>query len=66
MSILVNPVTEEIFAGSLNLKKIPGFSQRLKFRISVMLGVWKEGDHRDWVKVKDWTMNIARLFKLQL
>ncbi len=66
ISSLVNPVTEEIFAGSLSLKKIPGFSQRLKFRISVMLGVWKEGDHRDWEKIEDWADDVSRLFKLNV
>jgi menaquinone-dependent protoporphyrinogen oxidase len=66
ISSLVHPITEEIFAGSLNLKKVPGFSQQLKFRISVWLGVWKEGDHRDWEKIKDWAIDVSRLFKLQL
>jgi hypothetical protein len=52
---LVNPVSEGYFAGALDIKKIPSFSDRLKFRISVMTGVWSEGDHRDWNAIRAWT-----------
>jgi len=55
---LVNPVSEEIFAGILDISKVPSFGQRLKFRISVLLGVWKEGDHRDWKRVDGWAKKI--------
>ena len=47
---LVRPVSEEIFAGVLDISKVPSFSARLKFRVSVALGVWKAGDHRDWTR----------------
>jgi hypothetical protein len=40
--------SEGLFAGALDIRKIPSFGDRLKFRISVLLGVWSEGDHRDW------------------
>jgi menaquinone-dependent protoporphyrinogen oxidase len=56
---LVKPVSEEIFAGSLHVKKVPGFGPRLRFRISVALGVWKEGDHRDWKKIRKWAEEVG-------
>lgn len=55
---LVTPVSEGIFAGTLNIKKIPSFSDRFKFRLSVMFGVWKEGDNRDWKAIESWTKNL--------
>lgn len=51
---MVRPVSEGLFAGALEISKIPSFSDRLKFRISVMLGVWTEGDHRDWRAIREW------------
>ena len=52
---LVHPVSEGLFAGILDIRKIPSFGDRLKFRLSVASGVWSEGDHRDWDAIRDWT-----------
>jgi hypothetical protein len=51
-------LSEGLFTGTYYIKKIPSFSDRLKFRISVLFGVWKEGDHRDWNVIKTWTINL--------
>ncbi|MGE5457905.1 MAG: flavodoxin domain-containing protein [Methanococcaceae archaeon] len=51
---LVTPVSEGIFKGTLEINKIPSFTNRLKFRISVLAGVWKEGDHREWESIQEW------------
>lgn len=51
---LVHPVSEGLFAGVLKISKIPSLGDRLKFRLSVLFGVWSEGDHRDWVAIYDW------------
>ena len=51
---LVRPVSEGLFAGVLDIQKIPSFNDRLKFRISVATGVWSEGDHRDWNAIRNW------------
>lgn len=51
---LVKPVSEGYFAGALDISKIPSLGDRLKFRLSVMLGVWSEGDHRDWNAIRAW------------
>jgi menaquinone-dependent protoporphyrinogen oxidase len=58
---LVHPVSEGLFAGVLEIKKIPSFSDRLKFRISVLFGVWKEGDHRDWDAIRAWGIQLKPL-----
>ena len=51
---LARPVSEGLFAGALEIAKVPSFSDRLKFRFSVLFGVWKEGDHRDWNAIRSW------------
>jgi menaquinone-dependent protoporphyrinogen oxidase len=51
---LVKPVSEGLFAGALDIRKIPSLGDRLKFRLSVLFGAWSEGDHRDWNAIHDW------------
>ena len=58
---LVRPVSEGLFAGGLDIHKIPSFSDRLKFRLSVLFGVWKEGDHRNWNAIRQWAMELNPL-----
>jgi menaquinone-dependent protoporphyrinogen oxidase len=61
---LVPPVDEGIFAGVLDISKIPGLGDRLKFRLSVLFGVWSEGDHRDWEAIYAWADELpAEQFK---
>jgi menaquinone-dependent protoporphyrinogen oxidase len=58
---LARPVSEGIFAGALDISKIPSFGDRLKFRLSVLFGVWTEGDHRDWNAIRAWAESIQPL-----
>lgn len=51
---LVRPASEGFFAGILDLAKVPTWRQRLGFRISILLGIWSEGDHRDWAAIRAW------------
>lgn len=60
---LVQPVSEGLFAGALDINKIPLLADRLKFRISVLLGVWKEGDHRDWAAIDRWTEDLLQTIR---
>lgn len=53
---LVRPASEGLFVGALDIGKIPSAGQRLKFRLSVTLGVWREGDHRDWDAIRAWAV----------
>ncbi len=58
---LVKPVGEGLFAGVLDIKKVPSLGDQIKFRLSVMMGVWKEGDHRDWNAIRGWAQNLTLL-----
>jgi menaquinone-dependent protoporphyrinogen oxidase len=58
---LVRPVSEGLFAGSLDIKKIASWRDRLMFRISVAFGVWSEGDHRDWNAIRAWAESLRPL-----
>jgi menaquinone-dependent protoporphyrinogen oxidase len=58
---LVRPVSEGYFAGMLDISKVPSLSDKLKFRVSVMTGVWSEGDHRDWNAIRAWAESIRPL-----
>lgn len=51
---LVKPVSEGLFAGALDIAKVPTLRDRLMFRLSVWFGVWSEGDHRDWNAIRAW------------
>ncbi len=58
---LVKPVSVGLFAGGLDISKIESFSDRLMFRVSVLFGVWKEGDHRNWNAIKEWAAQLKPL-----
>jgi menaquinone-dependent protoporphyrinogen oxidase len=58
---LVRPVSEGLFAGVLEIRKIEKFSDRLKFRISTIMGIWKEGDHRNWTAIREWAVELRPL-----
>jgi menaquinone-dependent protoporphyrinogen oxidase len=58
---LVRPVSEGLFAGALDISQVPSFGDRLKFRLSVALGVWSEGDHRDWNAIRVWAEDLKPL-----
>lgn len=61
VSALVKPVSKGLFAGGLDISKVPTFKDRLGFRLSVLFGVWKEGDHRDWKAIRQWAMELKPL-----
>lgn len=56
---LVKPVSEGFFAGALDLRKVPSRRKRLMFRLSILFGVWSEGDHRDWDAIRAWANGLA-------
>lgn len=58
---LVRTVSEGLFAGVLDISKVPTWRDRLMFRISVLFGVWSEGDHRDWDAIRAWAMQLKPL-----
>jgi menaquinone-dependent protoporphyrinogen oxidase len=60
---LAQPVSTGLFAGGLNISKIPSFADRFKFRLSVLFGVWQEGDHRDWAAIREWATTLSPLLQ---
>jgi menaquinone-dependent protoporphyrinogen oxidase len=58
---MVPPVSEGLFAGVLDISKIPSFSDRLKFQLSVLFGAWKQGDHRNWEAIHAWAVHLHPL-----
>lgn len=57
----VRPLSEGLFSGSLDISKVPSFSDRMKFKMSVKMGVWSEGDHRDWNAIRSWAESLRPL-----
>jgi menaquinone-dependent protoporphyrinogen oxidase len=55
---LIRPVSEGLFAGALDIRKVPSAGDRLKFRLRVLFGVWSEGDHRDWSAIRAWAESL--------
>jgi menaquinone-dependent protoporphyrinogen oxidase len=55
---LVQPVSQGLFAGALDIRKVPSAADRFKFRLSVLFGIWKEGDHRDWEAIRAWAESL--------
>ncbi|MBW7885448.1 MAG: flavodoxin domain-containing protein [Caldilineaceae bacterium] len=58
---LVKPVSEGHFAGALDISKVPSWGDRIKFRLSVLFGVWSQGDHRDWDAIHAWAEKLRPL-----
>ena len=55
---LVQPLSQGLFAGALDIRKVPSAADRFKFRLSVLFGVWKEGDHRNWEAIRLWAESL--------
>jgi menaquinone-dependent protoporphyrinogen oxidase len=55
---MVKTVSEAQFAGALDLNNLPSFGDRIKFGLSVLFGVWKTGDHRDWDAINTWAASL--------
>ena len=60
---LVRPVAEGYFAGILNPALLPKLSfSTLGLRIALALGIWKPGDHRDWITIRAWAKGLPAKF----
>lgn len=55
----VPTVSEGLFAGNLDIKRIPSFFDRFMFRVSVWMRLLSEEDFRDWDKVRAWGRHLA-------
>jgi menaquinone-dependent protoporphyrinogen oxidase len=54
----VRPVSEGLFAGMLDFKKLPINLDTLLLRLSVVLGIFPRGDHRDWNAIRAWAESL--------
>jgi menaquinone-dependent protoporphyrinogen oxidase len=63
---ITQPASEGLFAGVLDISKVPSFGERLKFRLSVLFGVWTEGDHRDWNAIHQWAHALPQKLSLEV
>jgi len=61
--LLVHPVSEGLFAGTLDLRKLPRTFQGLLMRMPVLLRVWGAGDHRDWNAIRLWAKSLRPLLQ---
>ena len=58
---LVTPVSEGLFAGALDFRKLPWTFNTLLMRLVVAFGLWKTGDHRDWNAIRAWAESLRPL-----
>ena len=55
---MVQPIREELFAGMLDFSKLPLNKDTLMLRLTVALGIFPRGDHRDWTKIEAWAHSL--------
>ncbi len=55
---MVKPINEELFAGMLDFGKLPINKDTLMLRLSIVLGIFPRGDHRDWNKIQSWAQSL--------
>jgi len=51
---MVKPLDEGFFAGMLDFSKLPVNWDTLMLRLTVALGIFPRGDHRDWNAIHNW------------
>jgi menaquinone-dependent protoporphyrinogen oxidase len=55
---LVQPLSEGLFAGMLDFSKLPFNWDTLMLRLTVALGIFPRGDHRDWNAIRSWAESL--------
>lgn len=55
---LVRPVREGLFAGSLDVDRMPISFDALALRAAVAFGALPQGDHRDWEAIRNWAVEL--------
>ncbi|MBI5353465.1 MAG: flavodoxin domain-containing protein [Chloroflexi bacterium] len=54
----VRPLSEGLFAGMLDFNKLPFNWDTLMLRLTVALGIFPRGDHRDWNAIRAWAESL--------
>ena len=57
----VSPLSEGLFAGMLDFRKLPLTFDTLLLRVVVALGIFPKGDKRDWNAIRAWAEDIRPL-----
>ena len=57
----VKPLSEGLFAGMLDFSKLPFNWDTLMLRLTVALGIFPRGDHRDGNAIREWVDSIRPL-----
>ncbi|HXD10883.1 MAG TPA: flavodoxin domain-containing protein [Anaerolineales bacterium] len=55
---LVKPLDEGFFAGMLDFSKLPLNWDTLMLRLTVAVGIFPRGDHRDWNAINNWAKGL--------
>jgi menaquinone-dependent protoporphyrinogen oxidase len=57
----VKPLNEGLFAGMLDFSKLPFNWDTLMLRLTVALGIFPRGDHRDWNAIRAWAESLKSI-----
>lgn len=55
---MVKPLSEGLFAGMLDFDKLPFNWDTLMLRLTVAVGIFPRGDHRDWNVIRSWAEDL--------
>ncbi len=58
---LVKPVSEGLFAGALDMSRVPLAFDTLTMHVVTALGVFPNGDHRNWNAISAWAESLRPL-----
>jgi len=61
---MVKPLDQGFFAGLLDFKKLPVNWDTLMLRLTVALGIFPRGDHRDWNAIHNWAKGLSSTLKV--
>jgi menaquinone-dependent protoporphyrinogen oxidase len=61
---MVRPLSEGLFAGMLDFRKLPLDWDTLKVRATVALGIFPRGDHRDWKAIHAWAESLKPMLRI--
>ncbi len=55
---MVKPVSEGLFAGVLDLRKVRNPVMKILGWLGILIGIWSAGDHRDWDAIHAWAESL--------
>lgn len=61
---MVRPLSEGLFAGTLDFSKLPFNWDTLRVRVTAALGIFPRGDHRDWTAIQAWAESLKPMFRI--